>query len=124
MLPKRRYTRENQLGRYVTALYDVLSNVLGADKVVLRAGKLGALKLMRSHAVADRVVALQRLVFEDPTFERMTSPSQVRRAVNEIEDGLADLIAQKNVEDSIERKINEKMSERHQEYLKDLKLEA
>jgi len=124
LLPKRRYTRENQLGRYVTALYDVLSNVLGADKVVLRAGKLGALKLMRSHAVADRVVALQRLVFEDPTFERMTSPSQVRRAVNEIEDGLADLIAQKNVEDSIERKINEKMSERHQEYLKDLKLEA
>ncbi|MBV8726149.1 MAG: AAA family ATPase, partial [Candidatus Eremiobacteraeota bacterium] len=124
MLPKRRYTRADQLGRYVTALYDVLSNVLGADKIVLRAGKLGALKLMKSQAVADRVLALQRLVFEDPTFERITSNAQVRRALTEIEDGLAELIAQKNVEDSIERKISEKMSERHQEYLKDLKLEA
>lgn len=124
LLPKKKYTRENELSRYVTALYDVLSNVLGADKIVLRAGKLGALKLMKSHAVADRVLALQRLVFEDPTFERITSSSQVRRALSEIEDGLADLIAQKNVEDSIERKINEKMSQRHQEYLKDLKLEA
>ena len=124
LLPKRRYTRTDQLGRYVTALYDVLSNILGADKIVLRAGKLGALKLMKSQAIPDRVVALQRLVFEDPTFERIAGTAQVRRALTEIEDGLADLIAQKNVEDSIERKITEKMSERHQEYLKDLKLEA
>ena len=102
----------------------MLSNILGADKIVLRAGKLGALKLMKSRAVGDRVVALQRLVFEDPTFDRIPNTAQVRRAISEIEDGLADLIAQKNVEDSIERKINEKMSERHQDYLKDLKLEA
>jgi ATP-dependent Lon protease len=124
LLPKRRYTRERDLSRYVTALYDVLSSVLGADKIVLRAGKLGALKLMKSSVIADRVLALQRLVFEDPTFDRLANSAQVRRALSEIEDGLADLIAQKNVESSIERKINEKMSERHQEYLKDLKLEA
>ncbi len=121
---RRKFTLEDELGRYVTALYEVLGNVLGADKVVLRAGKLGALKLMKSAAVDDRVLALQRLVFEDPTPERVTGRAALRRVIAEIEDGLADLIAQKNVEDSIERKINEKMSERHQEYLKDLKLEA
>ena len=42
------------------------------------------------------------------------------RAIAEIEEGLADLIAHRSVEESIERKINAKMIERHQDYLKDL----
>ncbi len=37
---------------------------------------------------------------------------------------MADVIAQRHAEDSIERRVNEKMAERHQEYVKDLKLEA
>ncbi|MDQ6930282.1 MAG: Lon family ATP-dependent protease [Candidatus Eremiobacteraeota bacterium] len=121
---RRKFSGEDELSRYVAALYDVLGSVLGPDKIVLRAGKLGALKLMKSDAVADRIVALQRLVYEDPTVERVTGRAQLRRAVGEIEDGLADLIAQKNVETSIDDKITKKMSERHQEYLKDLKMEA
>ncbi|PZR56290.1 MAG: ATP-dependent protease, Lon family [Candidatus Meridianibacter frigidus] len=121
---RRKFSGEDELGRYITALYDVLTGVLGADKIVLRAGKLGALKFMKSGHAADRVVALQRLVFEDPTFERVTGRAALRRAVAEVEEGLADLIAQKNVEDSMERRISEKMSERHQEYLHDLKLET
>ena len=121
---RRKFSGEDELGRYVSALYEVFANVIGTDKVVLRAGKLGALKLMKSAAVADRIVALQRLVYEDPTFERVTGRAQLRAAVAEIEEGLADLIAQRNVEDSIEKKINEKMALRHQDYLKDLKIEA
>ncbi|MGZ3504600.1 MAG: Lon family ATP-dependent protease [Vulcanimicrobiaceae bacterium] len=112
------------MSRYVTALYDVLASTIGADKLILRAGKMNALKLMRSQALPDRICALQRLVFEDPTLERVTGRAQFRRVIGEIEEQLADLIAQRNVEDSIERKINTKMIERHQEYLKDLKMEA
>jgi len=121
---RRKFSGDEELRRYVAALYELLSNVLGADKTVLRAGKLGALKMMRSASLPERMLALQRLVFEDPTFERLPTKVQYRETLAEIEDGLADLIAQRNVEDSIERKINEKMASRHQEYLKDLKLEA
>jgi len=121
---RRRFSGDEELSRYVAALYDVLSNVLGPDKLVLRAGKLNSLKLMRSSVLADRILALQRLVFEDPTLERVTSRAQSRRVITEIEEGLADLIAQRTVEDNIERKINAKMLSRHQDYLKDLKLEA
>ncbi len=121
---RRKFSGEEELRRYVAALYELLSNVLGADKMVLRAGKLGALKMMRSASIPERLLALQRLVFEDPTFERLPAKAQYRDTLSEIEDGLADLIAQRNVEDSIERKISEKMAARHQEYLKDLKLEA
>ena len=121
---RRKFGSEDEMGRYVSALYDVLANTIGSDKLVLRAGKMNALKMMRSGALPDRLCALQRLVFEDPTLERVTGRANIRRVLGEIEEQLADLIAQKNVEDSIEHKINTKMIERHQDYLKDLKLEA
>jgi len=121
---RRKFSNEDEMGRYVSALYDVLANTIGADKLVLRAGKMNALKMMRSPALPDRICALQRLVFEDPTLERVAGRANSRRVIAEIEEQLADLIAQKTVEDSIERKINAKMAERHQDYLKDLKLEA
>ena len=121
---RRKYGVEDELNRYVSALYEMLASVLGQDKLVLRAGKVSALKMMRSPNLPDRLCALQRLVFEDPTLERATTRAQQRKAIADIEEAMADLMAQKSVGDAIERKINEKMVERHQEYLKDLKLEA
>jgi ATP-dependent Lon protease len=102
----------------------MLANVIGQDKLVLRAGKVSALKMLRSQHLPDRLCALARLVFEDPTIERATTRAQQRKAIADIEETLADLLAQKTVEDAIERKVSEKMNLRHQEYLKDLKLEA
>jgi ATP-dependent Lon protease len=121
---RRKYGGDDGLRRYVAALYEVLASTLGPDKMVLRAGKLNALKLMRSTLLPERILALQRLVFEDPTVERMPQPGKYREVIAEIEDGLADLVAQRSVEDKIDSKVNVKMAERHQEYLQDLKLEA
>jgi ATP-dependent Lon protease len=121
---RRKFGAEDELSRYVTALYDMLASVIGQDKVVLRAGKVSALKMMRSQNLPDRLCGLQRLVFEDPTLERVTTRAQQRKAIAEIEEAMADVIAQRHAENSIERRVNEKMAERHQEYVKDLKLEA
>jgi ATP-dependent Lon protease len=121
---RRKYGVEDELNRYVSALYEMLAGVIGNEKLVLRAGKVSALKMMRSQNLPDRLCALARLVFEDPTVERATTRAQQRKAIAEIEERLADLMAQKSVEDSIERKVSEKMNARHQEYLKDLKMEA
>ena len=121
---RRKFGVEDELGRYVSALYDMLGSVLGPDKIVLRAGKVNALKMMRSQNLPDRLCALQRLVFEDPTLERVATRALQRRALAEIEEAMADLIAQRHAEDAIDRRVSEKMAERHQEYLKDLKLEA
>jgi ATP-dependent Lon protease len=121
---RRKFGVEDELSRYVGALYEMLASVLGQDKVVLRAGKVNALKMMRSHHLPDRLCALQRLVLEDPTLDRATTRAQQRRVIAEIEEAMADVIAQRHAEDAIERRVNEKMAERHQEYVKDLKLEA
>lgn len=121
---RRKYGVEDELNRYVSALYEMLASVIGQDKLVLRAGKVSALKMMRSQNLSDRLCALARLVFEDPTIERTSTRAQQRKAIAEIEEALADLMAQKTVGDAIERRVSEKMNARHQEYLKDLKLEA
>ncbi|MBV8531673.1 MAG: Lon family ATP-dependent protease [Candidatus Eremiobacteraeota bacterium] len=102
----------------------MLASVLGQDKLVLRAGKVNALKLMRSQQLPDRLCGLQRLVCEDPTVERATTRAQQRKVLAEIEEAMADVIAQRHAEDTIDRRVNEKMTERHHEYVKDLKLEA
>ena len=102
----------------------MLSNLVGADKLVLKAGKLDALKLMRSRKLGDRVLALRRLVFEDPTLVRTPSRSGYGDALAAVEEELAELIAHRTVEESIEKKVNAKMAARHLDYVKDLKLEA
>jgi len=121
---RRKFGVEDELNRYVAALYEMLGSVLGQDKLVLRAGKVNALKMMRSQNLPDRLCGLQRLVLEDPTLERATTRAHQRKAIAEIEEAMAEVIAQRHAEDSIERRVTEKMAERHQEYVKDLKLEA
>ena len=110
--------------RRVAALFETVASLLGPDKVVLKAGKLDALRLMRSKDLADRILALQRLTFEDPTIDRPPAPARFEAAIAAVEDELADLIAHRSVEDSIDKKVGAKMAERHQDYVKDLKLEA
>ncbi len=112
---------EEQLGRQVSAIFALLANLYGSDKLVLKAGKLEALKLMRSSVLGEKILALQRIVFEDPTIENPPKPSEIPEVLNEIEEEIADLIARKTVEEKIEKKIAERMQERHEEYLKEIK---
>ena len=119
-----RQTADERLRREIAALYDVLAEALGTEKVVMRAGKLGTLKEMRSQAIPDRLLALQRLVFEDPSLETKPAKAQYKKVIAEIEDRLGDLVAQRAVGDRLEAKVNAKMVARHQEYLRELRLEA
>jgi ATP-dependent Lon protease len=115
---------ENAVGRQVTALFEMLAGLLGPDKLVLKAGKLDALSLMRSKSLTKRMLALQRLVFEDPTIDKLPALSSMPSALAAVEEELADMIAQRTVEEDIEKKVGVKMAERHRDYIKDLKLEA
>ncbi|HBE06944.1 MAG TPA: ATP-dependent protease, Lon family [Firmicutes bacterium] len=115
---------DDQLRRQVAALYALLANIYGTDKLVLKAGKLEALNLMRSDVLEERVLALQRLVFEDPTIDEIPSHKDLPAAMNEIEEEIADLIARRTVEEKIERKTAERMQQRHEEYVRDVKAQV
>ncbi|MDU2065094.1 MAG: Lon family ATP-dependent protease [Sporomusaceae bacterium] len=115
---------DEQLKRQVASLYQLYSGIIGTDRLVLRAGKLDALTLMNSDDIRERVLALQKLVFEDPTVEKTPTAAEIPAILEEIEEELADLMARRVVEERIEKKIADKMDERHQEYVKEIKMQV
>lgn len=118
-----RFSETEQLKRQVTALFTLITNLMGPDKLVLKASKLDALHLMRSEVLEERVLALQRIVFEDPTIDQLPTLETVPAILDEIEEEIADIIARKTVEDKLEKKIAERMQQRHEEYIKEIKMQ-
>jgi ATP-dependent Lon protease len=110
-----------QIRRKVNALYEILANLYGSDKLVLRATKIEALDLMRSTDLPERVLGLQKLVTGNPTLEALPRYAQIQQVVAQIEEEIADLMARRSAEDTIEKKIKERMQQRYDDYLKDIK---
>ncbi|GAF25903.1 predicted ATP-dependent protease [Moorella thermoacetica Y72] len=111
----------NLMSRQVGALFNVLCDIYGTDKVVLKASKLEALDLMRSEALPERVLALQKLVYEDPTITDVPSESDIPAILVAIQEEIAEFIARRTVEDKLEQRIAEKMQERHEEYVQEIR---
>ncbi|MBN9413805.1 MAG: Lon family ATP-dependent protease [Candidatus Eremiobacteraeota bacterium] len=126
MPTKRRSAADSlvQLEKRVNTLFGFLSNLHGPDKLVLKAGKLHALYLMSSESLEDRLLALQRLVFEDPTMTNRPQKHEFAAILDRVEEEIADLVAMKTVEESLDQKIAHKMQERHRDYLRELRREA
>lgn len=114
-------SEQEMVGRKINILFNLLSNIYGTDKLVLRAAKLDALQLMRSESLDEQTLALQRLVFEDPTLAELPEQEQISSVLEQVEEEIADLIARRAVEDELEKKVNEKMLQRHEEYMQDIK---
>jgi ATP-dependent Lon protease len=109
------------LDRQIEALYAILVDVMGTEKLVIQAGKMKALDLMRSADPCDRVLALQRILGEDPLIAPAPKPEQVPPIMEALSERVADLVARRNVEDSIEKKVNEKLEKDHADYVNDIR---
>ncbi|MGN0937873.1 MAG: Lon family ATP-dependent protease [Selenomonas sp.] len=97
---------------------------MGSDKLVLQAGKLDALALMRSSRRGDRVLALERIVLENPTLGPAPTDEEIPETLADLSEHVADMMARKNVEDSIEKKVNDKLEQEHQDYVKDIRMQV
>ncbi len=107
----------------VRAFYDFLAGMYGADRLVLKAAKFEALSYMRSKQLEKRVLGLQKMILEDPTLEKVPPLKEIPSILEQLQERTADVLAQRDLQDSIEQKVNVKLHERHEEYLKDIKME-
>jgi ATP-dependent Lon protease len=112
---------QDQVRREINALYNLLSSLLGPERLVLKAGKLEALSLLRSRKPENRLLGMQRVVFENPSLAAPPSPEQIPDVLQALYDELAEQMARRAVEDSLERKTAERLQEKHEEYVLDLK---
>ncbi|MFC2606515.1 MAG: Lon family ATP-dependent protease, partial [Selenomonas sp.] len=96
----------------------------GSDRLVIKAGKMDAMRLMRSPVRGERVLALERIVYENPTIERVPTESEIPAILVELSERIADIMARRSMEDKIEQKIQEKLEENHQDYVQDIRMQV
>ncbi|MBO8141086.1 MAG: ATP-dependent protease, Lon family [Firmicutes bacterium] len=109
--------------RRLAVLWEVMAKVHGPDGLVLKAGQLDVLQDMRSDDPVRQAVALRRLLHDDPTLDGAPS-ERFDEILNELEETVADLLARRAVEAQIERRVAERLRARHEEYVKDLRLQV
>ena len=113
-----------RLDREIDALYSILADEAGSDRLVIKAGKMDAMRLMRSPVRGERVLALERIVYENPTIERVPTESEIPAILVELSERIADIMARRSREDKIEQKIQEKLEENHQDYVQDIRMQV
>ncbi|MBE8952595.1 MAG: ATP-dependent protease, Lon family [Quinella sp. 1Q7] len=116
--------QESDIEREIAALYAILADAMGSDRLVLQAGKMDALRYMRSADPAERVLALRRILEENPTIYPPPKHSEIKEQLAVLSEFIADIMARRQLEDKIERKISEKLEREHQEYVKDIRLQV
>ena len=115
--------QETDLDREISALYAILVDAMGSDRLVLQAGKMDALRYMRSTDPGERVLALRRILEENPTLYPPPSRSEIQQQIVALSELIADIMARRQIEDKIERKVSEKLEKDHQDYVKDMRLQ-
>ena len=105
----------------IEALYSILIDMEGSDRLVLKAGKLNALKLMRSENRNERVLALQKIIYENPTLDKVPADAEIDDLIAEMMEYMANQMARRSLEDQLEKRIAAKMEENHQDYIEDIR---
>ena len=116
-------TAEEELRRQVNVLYGAFTGLIGSEKMVLRASKYSALSYIHSEDPRQRLVGLQRLIYEDVSYDKVPGDDEVINVLNELEMVLAEMLARQAVEERLEKKITQRMDEKQQEYVREIKME-
>lgn len=114
---------EDLLKRQVGAMFGFLASIYGAEKLVLKAGKLDALSGMKSDDLKEKVLALQKFIYEDPTIQNRPALSEIPVILQSCQDEIADRITKQSIEQDIEERVSLRMQERHEEYIQEIKRE-
>lgn len=113
----------DEIDRKIDALYGLLVDYYGSDKLVLKAGKMDALQLVRSPERGERVLALQKIISENPTFTQVPKEEELSNILDILTEQMSDILARRSVEDDLEKRVAERLEENHQDYVKDIKMQ-
>jgi len=120
---KRINNNQNKLQWKIDSLFDKLDAFYGDQGLVLKASKLDALELMNSNSPKDRILALQRILIEDPTINDVISNDNLNIKIREIEDIFAEICTRRKIDEDLQKNIQQKMDEKHKEYVREIKLQ-
>jgi len=122
--PTGRVSAREVLRRKAAALAGVLSSLYGQERLSKRAERVGARAMLNSPQLGRRVLALQRLVFDDPNLNAVPRETEIPAILEDLQERIADLMARKSIENEIERRVQDRMKERQDEYLRAIRMQV
>ena len=121
---ERQTDKEININKRITLLFKQLDVLYGTQGFILRASKLDAVDLINSEQVLDRVLALQKLLQEDPTLSELAAADDLENILDHLDDLVADKYALRAMEDKLEQRVQQKMEEKYNDYLQDIRLQV
>jgi ATP-dependent Lon protease len=119
----RKEAKQSGLAWRVDSLYNELQQFYGTQELVLKANKLDAIELMNSASLGERILALRRILSEDPTISILPHSQDLASEISELEDLFSELYTRRLIEEDLHHSIQQKMDEKHNEYIQEIKLQ-
>lgn len=116
----KRGQKERSLYWKVKNLYQSLDILYGTQGLVLRASKLDAIDLVNSERLEERILGLHRILAEDPTINKLKYGGDLGQEAAYLEDLLAEESARRSVEADLQKRIQEKVDQNYQTYVRDI----
>ena len=112
---------KDELDRKIDMIFTLLVDYYGSDKLVIKAGKMDALHLVRSPAKGERVLALQKIIFENPTLTKPPTEKEIPAILDTLTEKMSDILARRSLEADLEQKVADRLEENHQDYVQDIR---
>lgn len=112
---------KDELDRKIDMIFTLLVDYYGSDKLVIKAGKMDALHLVRSPEKGERVLALQKIIFENPTLTKPPAEREIPAILDTLTEKMSDILARRSLEADLEQKVADRLEENHQDYVQDIR---
>ena len=112
---------KDELDRKIDMIFTLLVDYYGSDKLVIKAGKMDALHLVRSPEKGERVLALQKIIFENPTLTESPAEKEIPAILDTLTEKMSDILARRSLEADLEQKVADRLEENHQDYVQDIR---
>ena len=119
--PQDGVSSKDELDRKIDMLFSLLVEYYGSDKLVIKAGKMEALQLVRSPIKGERVLALQKIMFDNPTLTAVPKDEDIPDILDRLVEKMSDILARRTLEADLEQKIADRLEENHQDYVQDIR---
>lgn len=117
-------TQELIIKQKIDKLFKQLNNIYGPEGLILKASKLEAVDLLDSNSYKDRVLGLQRIIQHNPTINRIPEGDDLQEIIKQLEDKVVEISVKRKVEDDLQHMMQEKMEQKYNEYVQDVKVQV
>ncbi len=118
---KRKKQDEQQLKIRIDTLLKQMEQLYGTQEFIIRASKLDAAELFNSSRSEDQILALHKMLRQEPTLTKLPRDKTLTELVGELEELMAEQYARQRVEKQLEQRVQEKMDQNYSEYVQDIR---